>query len=399
MHTSSIVRSATSLLAVWASLPLSVGSPVELNGADLTEAIPLDAAIVEEPIALEPVPAETESNETLPDDTASTEGQLEKRCDNPCGFYSQLCCASGETCGTNNGGEAVCVGSSGDSSNGRWEYWTTTIIDSSTITSVGSSYVSQPTKGASDDTGSCRAALGETKCGKDCCGSAYVCVNDKCVMGSSSIWATATEANPPVRGTSATTLTATADVTATQGFDAPVGTDGASLIGVKAEDGGLSGGAIAGIVIGTIAGVFLLLLICACLCCRGMIEALFACLGIGKRKKKETTYVEDHHSHHTHAHTGAAHGGWFGSRPPGESHGEKKSKWSSLATLGIIVGAIALCLGLKRHNKDDEKSSTSHPSSYSYYTYSYSSPSSSESSDRQTRYSRRSRRSPRSRRS
>ncbi|THC89626.1 hypothetical protein EYZ11_010918 [Aspergillus tanneri] len=162
-------------------------------------------------------------------------------------------------------------------------------------------------------------------------------------MGSSSIWATAT-ATPPVRGTSASTVTATASVTTTQAFETPVGTDGASLIGVKAPDnGGLSGGAIAGIVIGTIAGVFLIL-----------------------RRRKETTYVEDRYSHHSHARPEGR--TWFGARPSAPADGGKKSRWGNWASIGIILGALALCLGLKRRRNHDEKSDYTYPSSY--YTYS-----------------------------
>ncbi|EAU36398.1 predicted protein [Aspergillus terreus NIH2624] len=361
MHTPRILRSAASLLAVWSSLQLSAASPVELN-----------------------------------------EAELQKRCDNPCGFYSQLCCTSSQTCSTNSNGQAVCVdgSGSGSGSGGQWEYYTTTYIvtetDTSTVTSVWSSYISEPT-GSGSGSGSCKSEIGETKCGDECCGPAYVCSSEnKCVLGSSSIWATAT---PPVRGTSASTVTATAAVTTTQGFEAPVGTDGATLIGVHAEGGGLSGGAIAGIVIGTIAGAFLLLLLCACLCCKGVLDALFACLGIGKRKRKETTYVEDRYSHHSHSRPEGR--TWFGARPPAsEVAGEKKSKWNSLATIGIILGALALCLGLKRRRDHDEKSESSYPSSYYYYSDYYTNPSSSESSGRRTRYTRRSRRSgTRSRRS
>ncbi|KAL4896702.1 hypothetical protein BDV59DRAFT_111898 [Aspergillus ambiguus] len=338
MHTSRILRSAASVLAVLTSLQLSAASPLELNG-----------------------------------------GELEKRCDNPCGFYGQICCSAGQSCSTNSNNEAVCVDGNGNGGGGggQWQYYTTTYIvtetDTSTVTSVWSSYISQTTGSSGGGSGSCNAEIGESKCGDECCGPAYVCSSDKkCVLGSSSIWVTAT---PPVRGTSASTVTATAAVTTTQGFEAPVGTDGATLVGVHAEGNGLSGGAIAGIVIGTIAGAFLLLLLCACLCCKGALEALFACLGIGKRRRKDTTYVEDRYSHHTHSRPEGR--TWFGARPEASDvSGEKKSKWSSLATIGIILGALALCLGLKRRRDHDEKSEYSYPTSYSYYSDYYTNPSS-----------------------
>ncbi|RHZ74679.1 hypothetical protein CDV55_108134 [Aspergillus turcosus] len=307
MKTFRIVRPTISILAVLSQLRLSAATPLEFE-----------------------------------------EASLEKRCANPCGYYSQLCCTSSQTCGTNSQGQAVCLDSSAGSG-GTWEYYTTTVD------------------------------LGETACGSTCCGAAYVCANDQCIVGSSSIWATATTATdttatatPPVRGTTQSTMTQTATATTTQGFIAPVGTDGATLIGVHAAGGGLSGGAIAGIVIGVIAGVFSLLLLCACLCCKGAIDVLVACLCPGRRKRKDTTYVEERYHHHAH---GSKPEGrtWFGARPAASEGSEKKSKWGSLATIGIILGALALCLGLRRRKDQDEKSDYTYPSSYYYYSDYYTS--------------------------
>ncbi|KAL2828925.1 hypothetical protein BDW59DRAFT_142516 [Aspergillus cavernicola] len=350
MHTSWILQSAISILTLLSRFQLSDATPLGL--ADLEE------------------------------------NGLEKRagCDNPCGYYSQLCCASGETCTTDDNSQAVCSssGSGSGSGSGSWEYYSSTYLvtetDVQTLTSTWSSWVSTPTSS------SCEASNGETECGSDCCGAAYVCSDDQCVLAATtSIWATNT-ASPPVRPTDSNTVTETA--TATQGFEMPVNTDGSPAVGVDApdDDGGLSGGAIAGIVVGTIAGVFLLFLLCLCLCARGILHSILACLGIGRRRREET-YIEDHHSHHTH---GAAPGRtWFGTRPSAPAvEGEKKSRWGSLATIGIIIGALALCLGLRRKKDQDEKSDYTYPSYYSYYTSTTS-----ESSDRRTRRSRRSGRS------
>ncbi|KAL4874333.1 hypothetical protein BJY04DRAFT_17668 [Aspergillus karnatakaensis] len=312
---------------------------------------------------------------------------LEKRCDNPCGYYSQLCCASGETCTTDDNDQAVCSsgGSGSGSGSGTWETysstWVVTETDVQTMTSVWSSWVASPTGGS----GTCKASLGETECGDDCCGAAYICnKNKKCVLGATTSIGPTHTANPPSRPTDSNTVTETA--TATQGFEAPVTTDGSEAIGVDApdDDSGLSGGAIAGIVIGTLAGVFLLFLLCLCLCFKGLLNSILACLGIG-RKRREETYVEEHHSHHTHRPPGRT---WFGTKPSGDHEGEGKSRWGSMATIGIILGAIALCLGLRRKKDQDEKSDYTYPSYYSYYTSTTSS-----SSDRRTRRSRRSGRS------
>ncbi|KAL4920247.1 hypothetical protein BDW62DRAFT_176997 [Aspergillus aurantiobrunneus] len=321
--------------------------------------------------------------------TSAEAGGLEQRaCNNPCGFYSQLCCASGETCITDDNNQAVCSSTGGGSGggsgsgNGAWEYYSSTYLvtetDVQTLTSVWSSWIASPT-----GSGSCRSDLGETECGGTCCSASDICSENQCVLAATtSVWAT-----PPVRPTDSNTATETA--TTTQPFETPVTTDGSPALGVDApdDDGGLSGGAIAGIVIGTLAGVFLLFLLCLCLCARGLLNSILACLGIGRRRRREETYVEDHHSHHTHRPPGRT---WFGTRPSGSAHdGEGKSRWGNLATIGIVLGAIALCLGLKRKRDHDEKSSEyTYPSYYSYYTSTTS-----ESSDRRTRRSRRSGRS------
>lgn len=314
----------------------------------------------------------------------SPEGRgLEARtsCSNPCGYYSQLCCTSDETCITNEHNQAVCSSSGGSGSGGgggSWEYYSSTYVvtetDLQTHTTVWSSWIASPT-----DSGSCRADLGESQCGNDCCSASHVCGEDnKCVLAATtSIWATDTNtATPPVRPTGSETVTETA--TTTQGFETPVTTDGSPALGVDApeDDGGLSGGEIAGIVVGTLAGVFLLFLVCLCMCARGLLHSILACLGCGKRRRKEESYVEDRYSHHANR-PGRT---WFGAaRPSGSGHGgDKKSGWGKLATVGIIFGAIALCLGLKRRGgHDDEKSSSSYtyPSYYSYYTGTSMSPS------------------------
>lgn len=328
---------------------------------------------------------------------------IEKRCSNPCGFYSQLCCTSGQTCVTN-GGQAVCSdsssgsGSSGGSSGsgsggGDWDYYTSTWVvqetEAATMTSTWSSRRSPaPTaaagagsnsgsgsgsnsgsgsgsgSGSSSGSGSCDSSVGETLCGGTCCGAAYVCNGGQCLAGSSSIWATATATSAPEGSSSGLAAASeTGNPTTTQAFETPVSTDGSAMLGVKApSDKGLSGGAIAGIVIGTIAGVALLLLICACMCCRGALNAFLACLGVGKRKRRDDRY----------SHGGRPGRTWFGTRPHAGSHaggGEKKSKWGGLAAIGLVLGALALCLGLKKHRDHDEKSSYSYPSSYYYSDY------------------------------
>ncbi|KAL1964652.1 hypothetical protein VTN77DRAFT_6678 [Rasamsonia byssochlamydoides] len=316
---------------------------------------------------------------------------VDRACANPCGYYSQLCCTSTQTCGTNSAGQAVCL--DGESNSGTWEYYTTTYTatDLVTITSVWSSWVTPtPTSGAS----TCQLSLGESICGSSCCSAAEICDNGVCVAGSSSAVAVPT-ATPPLRPTSSgvATVTETSAPTTTVPFIAPVGTNGATIVAKASSGGGLSGGAIAGIVIGTIAGVFLLLALCFCFCLRGALDGLLALLGLGPRRRKETTYVEERYSHHSSERPERR--TWFGTRPsrPEGSEGGKSSGLGFWGTLALILGAIALCLGLRRRENRDEKSDYyTNTGSYSYYSYddsyyNYTS-ASSESSDRRTRRTR-----------
>ncbi|KAL4787233.1 hypothetical protein BJX76DRAFT_30516 [Aspergillus varians] len=339
MHTSRILQSAISILTLLSRCPLA-------------DATPVGPTTTLEAVALE-----------------------QRACDNPCGYYSQLCCASGETCSTDDNGQALCSSSDSGSgsSSGAWEYYSSTYLvtetDVQTRTSVWSSWVASAT-----DSGSCRSDLGQTQCGSTCCKASDICSNNQCVLAATtSIWATDTDtATAPIRPTDTSTVTETA--TTTQAFETPVTTDGTPALGVDApdnDDDGLSSGAIAGIVVGTIAGVFLLFLLCLCLCARGLLASILACLGLGGRRRHEETYVEEHHHSHQAGGPPPPPGRtWFGTRPSGPApDGERKSRWSSLATIGIIIGAIALCLGLRRKKDHDEKSSDyTYPSYYSYYT-------------------------------
>lgn len=327
----------------------------------------------------------------LEENEQNEKNDLEKRCANPCGYQGWLCCGSNQVCGTTSDGEAACYDSQIATTSSYWQYYTTTYLttetDVSTVTSTWSSLLTAPPAAAT-----CRASIGETVCGDRCCEAAFECVNGECVQGSSS----AVYPTPPVLGTSSgfSTVTETAAPTTTEPFIAPVNSDGVPVTGAKASNNGnLSGGAIAGIVIGSLAGLALLLLLLF-LCMRG-------------RRRTETTVVEQHYSHHSHGGGGGGIFGrtWFGSRPNRPSRvdeGKTSSGWGSLATIGIILGAIALCLGLRRRERNEKSDYTSTTGyTYDYYSDYYTNTASSESSDRRTRRSRHSRssRPSRSRRS
>lgn len=297
---------------------------------------------------------------------------LEQRdCSNPCGYYAQLCCTSSQTCITNSLGQAECSDSGSNSGSGSWQYFTTTYTqtDLATVTSVYSSYVTAP-----PSTSTCAISLGQTTCGSTCCSASETCDNGVCVAGVSSEEAPTGTATPATRPTSsgAETVTATQSATTTVGFIAPVSTNGTTIISEAHHSGGLSGGAIAGIVIGVVFGVFLLILLCACLCIRGIFDGLLALLGLRPRRRKETTYVEERISHHSHGEAPPPRRTWFGTRPsrPARTDDNQKSGLGWLGWFAIIAGAIALCLGLRRRRNEDEKSEYSYGPGSSYYYYS-----------------------------
>ncbi|KAJ5631291.1 uncharacterized protein N7484_011391 [Penicillium longicatenatum] len=366
MRSSTMTPALSSLLLLLNFVPTVIATP-------LATALPLDALQILEGNA------------------------LEKRCENPCGSGDWLCCGSGATCYTNSADQAAC-----STAGSGWEYYTTTYVvtevDRSTVVSVWSSQVTA-TATAATATATCDAGLAQTTCGTNCCSADEECVDGECVLESSSAAVTG-DATPAARGTSSgwSTATATAAATTTEGFIAPVSTDGSDLIGAKATSngGGLSGGAIAGIVIGTIAGVILLFLLCACFCFKEALYGLLAALGCGKRRKKQETIIDERYSHHSHGSRPRPQGGrtWFGTKPAASEVSEKKSSWSGWGTVAVILGALALCLGLKRHRDrehDDDRTESSYPSSYSYYYSDYTR--SSDSSGGRTRDTRRSRRS------
>lgn len=234
---------------------------------------------------------------------------VRKRCDNPCGYYGQLCCKDSESCYTDANNQAQCgpgqaVPATTAAATGNWEYYTTTYVqtDLKTVTATFSSFVAQSTGSLS-----CTYSLGETACGNVCCLSGQFCQSSgQCVAvggGSSGYYSSlytvttvvTNTASVPLRPTSNTLVTVTTGTT-TRPFETPVGTNGAIIYGPTASDsGGLSGGAIAGIVIGVIAGIILLLLLCACLCFKGLIDGILAIFGLGKKRKRteEEVYVED----------------------------------------------------------------------------------------------------------
>ena len=73
---------------------------------------------------------------------------VERQCANPCGFYGQVCCGPNEACYTDANNQATCGPAAGGvtpaaASQGNWQYYTTTYVetDLNTITTTFSSFL------------------------------------------------------------------------------------------------------------------------------------------------------------------------------------------------------------------------------------------------------------------
>ncbi|EXJ86251.1 hypothetical protein A1O1_06621 [Capronia coronata CBS 617.96] len=313
---------------------------------------------------------------------------VQKRCQNPCGYWGQLCCETDEVCYTDANDQAQCGAgtvATTAAAGGQWEYYTTTYVqtDLKTVTATFSSYLPTSTK-------SCSYSLGESGCGNVCCLSGQYCQSSGvCVAvggGSSGYYSSfytvttviTNTASAPLRPTSNSlvTVTSVASATTTQPFVTPVGTGGSIITGTTASSsGGLSGGAIAGIVIGVIAGILLLLLLCACLCFKGLIDGLLAIFGLGPRRRRRTTEEEVYVQRHRR--NGGGGRTWFGQRPARSEVVEEKRKTGGIGTAGWVaaaLGGLALFLGLKRRrDRREEQSNSGYGSSYYYSDYDISS--------------------------
>ena len=344
-----------------------------------------------------------------------------RACSNPCGWLGQLCCAADQACYTDVGGQAQCgaisIGAAVTGAvpvNGQWQYFTTTYVrtDLVTIVTTFSTFIPAVTVTTSPPvqtlvatipvvtptasfTAVCNPALNEQPCGTICCASGQFCqtLGQCAAYGGSSVNAVSTifvaptvssaSASAFIRPTSNTvqTVTSTGTATTTIPFQTPIATNGSAIIGMMAaNNNGLSGGSIAGIVIGVLAGIFLLFLLCACLCFKTALDGLLGIFGGGKKKRRtETITIEERHSHHS---GGVATGGgrrWFGNRPARVERPPKKSSGvgGAVGVAGILT-ALAVILGLRRKGRRvDEKSDYGTGSSYTYSDYTSASKSSS----------------------
>ncbi|KAK3383846.1 hypothetical protein B0T24DRAFT_673674 [Lasiosphaeria ovina] len=278
---------------------------------------------------------------------------------------------------------------------GGYQLHTTTWTLTETFTSTYSSFIPAPTGPVAGGGGpDCVpvAGSGQIACGPVCCTNQQYCGwRGQCLDNIP---------GPGGGGVVPTVITTGGQVITTQ-YSAPFRVTSGVLTGTAASatttntaavtPGGtassLSPGAIAGIVIGTLAGIALLLLICACCVVRGLWHGIMALLGLGPKKKKTETVVEEERytrrgSTHSHRDT---HGGWFGGggRPSTVASRKEKKKSSGLGLLGIgaAIGTILLLLGLRKDKKKKPTRKTRSDVSSSYWSDSYTADSPSELSE------------------
>jgi hypothetical protein len=316
-----------------------------------------------------------------------------------CGFYGQLCCNAGTTCGTNAANQAICVPGSGSGTtvvagagtgSGTWVTYTSTWVETVGVTTKTSLYSSWVPAVATAVSNTCSPnyANNETPCGPICCASGQYCYDPNSGVcksaGAGGFTTTGVGAGAPVRPTTISGMITTQTIapTTTVPYQTPIAatSTGNGTIIASGGGGGLSGGAIAGIVIGVIAAIIILILICLCCCLKEAAEGILGIFGFGGKKRTrrvvEEEYISSHHRH------GSAAGGserrWYGagaagasrpsSRPSRPAKSEKKSGVGGLGALGLGLGGLAIALGLKRrHDKKDAKSDVSSD----YYGSSY----------------------------
>ncbi|KAI8956348.1 hypothetical protein F4801DRAFT_586400 [Xylaria longipes] len=319
---------------------------------------------------------------------------MSQECSEYCGAKNELCCSANEACYTS-AGTPTCTGLTHLLVD---RDYTTTWTETHTYTSTISSwYVPTTTAGVGSDGGPCvpPAGSGQIECGPICCANWQYCAYEgQCLANPGfSTWTEVVTTGTYVTTQFSAPYRPTSGPSATQ--SSPTGTfasatesaSNTSPAAVSTANNSLSGGAIAGIVVGTIAGVILLLLLCFCCIARGLWGVVAGIFGGGKKRRgsERIEVTEERYSRHGSASAAArpAHRTWFGGRggrpSTAASRKEKKSSGSGLGWLVAAIGAIALLLGLRRGDKRKPNNRQSRSDwSSSYYSDSFTATSPSE---------------------
>ncbi|KAF6833753.1 hypothetical protein CPLU01_05351 [Colletotrichum plurivorum] len=314
---------------------------------------------------------------------------MRRDCVQRCGVDSQYCCGSGEQCYTVNN----IAGCSTINGGGGYGIYTTTWTETNTFTSTITTNWPETTKASGGGAGGGSGAAcvpkneGETACGSICCASNQYCAySGQCAQKGWDITTITSNGVPITTQFSAPYRVTSTRATGTFASADETGTGTAVPIADEGTGGGLSGGAIAGIVIGTLAGLGLLMLLCFCCIARGLWGLIFG----GKKKERSrerVEVVEERYSRHgsrmpsAHSHR-PSHGGWFGGRPASAAHRkEEKKEGAKWLGLGAAAATLLALLNLKK-DKPARKPRSTYTDSY----YSYTGTSPSESSwDSRTR--------------
>lgn len=376
-------------------------------------------------------------------------GFLQDRlCASYCGSANEHCCSDGEVCTTSDStagcarttsaplspidSETVAVYTTTwtevevaplvQRDGGGESLYTTTWTETETFTSTGTYGASSTAVAGGGGACTPTAGTGDIACGSICCATWQYCAYEGQCM--SNAGATNTEASSystfsttmTTHGSTITTQysapyrvtgTGTGSTTTTTGTAESATATGSGNGTAVATTGGstLSGGAIAGIVIGTLAGVVILLTICACCIMRGLWHGLLALLGLGPKRKRrdrsrETVIIEEER-YSRHGGAGAVrtsshadrdrHRSWFSGRPAASAAGESRrtsekrresnqTSWWGAGALGTLL----VLLGLRRDKKRRQSTATKRTSrprstvSSSYFSDSYTASSPSE---------------------
>jgi len=295
---------------------------------------------------------------------------MPRQCNQYCGMDNQYCCSAGSTCYTSDGiaGCSVAAG-------GGYAVYTTTWTSTGTFTSTVSAFF----PAATTNVGNCipPEGSGQKACGSICCASWQTCAYAGQCIAQGVVPTAVSSGGPPVttqfsapyRVTSGGVIITVTPSQTTGTADSVTTTDGAVNPGGTAG-GGLSPGAIAGIVIGTLAGIVLLLLICACCIVRGLWHGALAILGIGKKKDRKETVIEEEYVSGSRPPRRDGHGSWYGRPSTVASRKEKKSSGKGLLGLAGALGTLWLLLGLRKDKKKKSAKTRSDVSS-SYWSDSY----------------------------